>query len=91
MANRTKYFSDLMSDKEGKPVFPGYVTVGFYWNSDTVNAISINENTGQVLDINMCLSFEYPEVLRLGQEIRKANEASPLPPSDLLKQTGCES
>ena len=91
LANRDKYFFDVISDKDGRPVFPGYITVGFYWNSDTVNAISINENTGQVLDRSLCLSFEYPEVLRSGQEIRKATGASLLPLPDLLKQTGCDS
>jgi hypothetical protein len=55
LADRRKFFFDLMLDKNGRPLFPGYITVGFYWNSDTVSAISINESTGQVLDINQCV------------------------------------
>jgi hypothetical protein len=57
LADRAKFFFDLMQDKNGKPPFPGYLTVGFYWNSDVVSAISINEQTGQVLYINNCILF----------------------------------
>jgi hypothetical protein len=62
LADRTKFFFDVMLDKESKPLFPGYVTVGFYWNSDIVSAISIDEQTGQVLDIDQCTVFDYPQV-----------------------------
>jgi len=91
LADRTKFFFDLMQDKSGKPLFPGYVTVGFYWNSDIVNAISINEETGQVLDINKCTVFDYPSLQPFGKNVRRGTGLPPLSMNELSKQTGCDS
>jgi hypothetical protein len=91
LADRTKFFFDLMLDKSGKPLFPGYITVGFYWNSDTVSAISINESTGQVLDINQCVVFDYPSVRAFGRSVRFGSGLTPLSMSEIQKETGCDS
>lgn len=91
LADRTKYFFDLMQDKAGNPPFPGYITIGFYWNSDIVSAISINEETGQVLDINKCTIFDYPALQIYAREVQLATGASPLSIAELSKQAGCDS
>lgn len=90
LSDRSKFFFDLMLDQVGRPVFPGYVTVGFYWNSEVVNAISINETTGQVLDINKCLVFDYPSLQSFERGVRRGTGGSPLPLDELAKKIGCE-
>ena len=91
LADRTKFFFDLMQDKSGKPLFPGYLTVGFYWNSDIVSAISINEQTGQVLDIDKCTIFNYPSLQVYAKDVRQGTGAKPLSLGELSKQVGCDS
>ena len=91
LADHTKYYFDLLPGPKGEPLFPGYVTVGFYWNSNTVNAISINEKTGQVLDINMCTSFEYPAIKRFERSVQRGTGLPPLTEQQIRAQTGCES
>jgi hypothetical protein len=91
LSHRSKFLFDLMRDKSGKPVFPGYVTVGFYWNSDIVNAISINEGTGQVLDIDKCTVFDYPSLRVYGKNVRRATGLPILSLQELSRQVGCDS
>jgi len=91
LADRTKFFFDVMLDKENKPVFPGYVTVGFYWNSDIVSAISINEETGQVLDIDKCTVFDYPQVRSFQQDLSRGTGIPALSLDALSKKVGCDS
>ncbi len=91
LADRTRYFFDMMSGEKGVPLFPGYVTIGFYWNSNTVDAISINVDTGQVLDIGMCKVFEYPRIQQFGRTVRRGSGVPPLSMKELQRQTGCES
>jgi hypothetical protein len=91
LADRTKFFFDLMLDKNGKPLFPGYVTIGFYWDSNIVNAISVSESTGQVLDISMCTVFDYPSLRAYGKSVRQGTGVPPLSMNELRKQTGCDS
>jgi hypothetical protein len=91
LADRTKFFFDLMLDKENKPVFPGYVTVGFYWNSDIVSAISINEGTGQVLDIDKCTVFDYPSLQAFQKDISHGTGMPALSMQELAKKVGCDS
>jgi hypothetical protein len=91
LADRTKFFFDLMLDKSGKPLFEGFVTIGFFWNSNLVNAISINESTGQVLDIAKCTIFDYPSIRSFGNAVRRGNGAQPLSSDELARQIGCPS
>jgi len=91
LADRTKFFFDVMLDKENKPVFPGYVTVGFYWNSDIVSAISVNEETGQVLDIDKCTVFDYPQVRSFQQDLSRGTGVPALSLEALSKKVGCDS
>jgi hypothetical protein len=91
LADRKKFFFDMMPDKNGKPLFPGYLTVGFYWNSDIVSAISISDETGQVLDIDKCTVFDYPSLQSFGRDVRRGTGASPLSLDELSKKFGCDS
>jgi hypothetical protein len=91
LADKTKFFFDVMLDKENKPLFPGFVTVGFYWNSDIVSAISINEGTGQVLDIDKCTVFDYPSLQAFQRDISQGTGMPALSMQELAKKVGCDS
>jgi hypothetical protein len=91
LLDRRRYFFDLMLDKDHKPVYPGYITIGFYWNSSPANSISINERTGQILDIERCLVFEYPSVQKFARDMRQENGERELSMNELKQATGCES
>jgi hypothetical protein len=91
IANKKLYFFDLMMTEAGKPALPGYVTLGFYGNSNLLNQISINENTGQVVDSLKCVVFEYPDLQSFQQELRQETGAQPLSTVELAKSVGCDS
>ena len=91
IANRSMYFFDLMMTESGKPALPGYVTLGFYGNSNLLNQISINESTGQVVDSLKCIVFEYPDLMNFQQELRRETGAKPLSSTALANSIGCES
>ena len=91
LSDHTKFFFDIMLDKSNKPVFPGYITVGFYWNSDIVNAISIDEKTGQVLDIDKCIAFDYPGIRIFQQNISRQTRMQAPSMNELAKIVGCDS
>lgn len=91
LADRSKFFFDIMLDNQNQPQFPGYVTVGFYWNSDIVNAISINEQTGQVLDIDKCTVFDYPQVRRFQRDLSRETGVPAFSLQALGKKVGCDS
>ena len=78
-----------MTDKTGRPAFQGYVTMGFYWHGDLVNSISINERTAQVLDINECVVFEYPNLRVFQTEATEKTGAKPLGNGELVAATKC--
>lgn len=80
-----------MMTEAGKPALPGYVTLGFYGNSNLLNQISINENTGQVVDSLKCVVFEYPDLQSFQQELRQETGAQPLSTVELAKSVGCDS
>jgi hypothetical protein len=91
IANNDVYFFDLMMTEAGKPALSGYVTLGFYGNSNLLNQISINESTGQVVDGLKCIVFEYPDLMNFQQELRRETGARPLSPAQLANSIGCES
>lgn len=89
LADSRRSFFDLMLDKMGGPVFPGYVTLGFYVSGHLVNSISINERTGQVLDIEHCTMFEYPKLWSFQNEISRATGARALGEAELRSPGAC--
>jgi hypothetical protein len=89
LSDKERYFFDVMLDKDQKPVYPGYITVGFYWNSSPANTISINEKTGQILDMDRCFLFEYPSVQKFSRDIRQENGERALSINELKETTGC--
>ena len=64
------------------------MTLGFYGNSNLLNQISINENTGQVVDSLKCVEFEYPDLQSFQQELRQETGAQPLSTVELAQASG---
>jgi hypothetical protein len=91
ISDKKMYFFDLTTTAEGKAVVPGYVTFGFYGNSNILNQISINESTGQVVDSLNCIVFDFPDLQSFQQELRREAGTQPLSEADLAKSIGCES
>ena len=91
ISNKKMYFFDITTTADGKAAVPGYVTFGFYGNSNILNQISINESTGQVVDSLNCISFDFPDLKSFQQELRREAGVQPLSEGDLAKSIGCES
>ena len=91
ISNKKMYFFDLTTTADGKPAVPGYVTFGFYGNSNILNQISINESTGQVVDSLKCIVFDFPDLQSFQHELRRETGAQPLSDADLAKSIGCDS
>jgi hypothetical protein len=85
------YFFDLETTKDGKPALPGYITFGFFGNSNPLLEISINESTGQIVDSVRCLIFEYPDLKRFQEDLRRETGARPISNDELATSIGCDS
>jgi len=81
---------DLLTMEDGKPVFPGYMTLGIQRNLEVLSQVSINEKTGQLVDTFNCRIYEYPDILHLQKEYTKATGVQPLTISELSSEVGCK-
>jgi hypothetical protein len=82
---------DLLSTKDGKPMLAGYITLGIYRDSELLGEVSINEKTGQLVDSENCVVYEYPDILYLRKEYTKSTGVKPLTIAELSSEVGCES
>jgi hypothetical protein len=82
---------DLLATKDGKPMLPGYITLGIYRDLELLSEVSINEKTGQLVDSENCVAYEYPDILYLQREYSKSTGVKPLTITELSSQIGCES
>src|SRR6476661_5921624 len=86
------YWFDSLDGSPQGPFLEGYTSIGFYINSHSRSGISINNTTGQTLDMTSCELFDYPDlqpfqeqVMRLGGISKKKT------PEELADEVGCES
>ena len=82
---------DLLRTEGGKPMLPGYITLGIYRNLKLLSEVSINEKTGQLVDSEKCVVYEYPDILYLQSEYLKSTGVKPLTIAELSSEIGCES
>lgn len=86
-----KGFFDLITDKDNKRSYPGYVTVGFYINGRLISVLAMNERTGQVVDPRACQVYHTRTVRRLESTQQRASGAAPRSGAELLQDFGaCE-
>jgi hypothetical protein len=90
VSNRQLFYVDLLASANSVARLPGFVSAAVYGNDHVVLEISINEQTGQVLDATRCLLFQFPEVLKFGIGVRKTSGARPLTQQQLEDLCGCK-
>ncbi len=89
--DRKRVTLDLLATKDGKPMLPGYTTLGIYRDLELLSEVSINEKTGQLVDSESCAVYEYPDILYLQKEYTKSTRVKPLTIAELSSEIGCES
>lgn len=88
----TKVFSfDLLMTKDGKPLLEGYTSIGFYINGDPRNTISINNMTGQTVDMFSCEVFDYPKLRPFQEDMLRVSKAKRKTAQELADDAGCSS
>ncbi len=88
----TKVFSfDLLMTKDGKPLLEGYTNIGFYINGDPRNTISINNMTGQAVDMFSCEVFDYPELRPFQEDMTRLSKAKRRTAQQLADDVECNS
>lgn len=89
--NTKVYYFDLLMTSDGKPVLPGYTTIGFYINGNVRSSISISDSTGQTIDLNTCEVFDYPELKPFQQRIMRLSKARKKTLQELADDVACGS
>jgi hypothetical protein len=87
--NTRMYYFDLLTGPDGKPFFAGYTTIGFYINSQIRSSISINNLTGQTIDMDTCEVFEYPDLIPFENEVLRSSKSKRKTVQELAGDVGC--
>ncbi len=82
---------NLLATKDGKPMLAGYITLGIYRDLELLSEVSINEKTGQLVDSENCVVYEYPDILYLQREYTTSTGIKPLTLAELSSEIGCKS
>jgi hypothetical protein len=84
------YFFDELAAEGGTPLYPGYISIGFYGNGQPINHFAINEKTGQIVDSTVCETFDFPD-LRVFQRAQQHMSGSrPRTTEELMDDIGCD-
>jgi len=86
--DRMVFYVDIVDP--GVDKMPGYKTMAVYVNEVPVLAISVNLNTGQVVEKNRCVYFHGPEIKKFTQTVQKYTGAKSIPTPALATQIGCD-
>jgi hypothetical protein len=88
ISNHKVYYFDTL-DTLGKPLLPGYASIGFYINGNIRSSISISETTGQAIDVSTCEIFDYPELRPFQAQMIRLSKAKIKTPEKLAEDAGC--
>ncbi len=91
VGNDKVYSFELLTTADGKPLLPGYTSIGFYINGNIRSSISINETTGQAIDMNSCEIFDFPDMRPFQKEMMQLSKAKRKTPQELANDAGCSS
>jgi hypothetical protein len=86
--NDRLYYFDLL-ESQGQPLLRGYTSVGFYINGNIRSTLSISETTGQVIDMNSCEVFDYPDLRSFQERMLRLSKASRKTPQEMADDAGC--
>ena len=84
------FFFDIATNAEGKPLAAGYVRMSFYGNSHLIRTYSVNEQTGQIVDIENCATFDFPNLQAFARETQKESGSKPESREAVAQDVGCE-
>lgn len=85
------YYFDLLMTQDGKPLLQGYTSIGFDINGYHRNTISINDRTGQAIDMFSCEVFDYPDLRPFQENIIHLSKAKRKSTQELADDAGCRS
>jgi hypothetical protein len=88
--NTKLYWFDLLTSPGGKPFIDGYTTVSFEIGGHPRSTISINEKTGQTIDMNSCEIFDYPDLRPFQENMMSMSKARRKTPRELAQDVGCD-
>ena len=89
LGDKQRYYFDVLSGRDGAPLYPGYVTVEFVWDGAHVSSVSINEQTLQTLDMTACLVFDYPDMKPDQAAMSRRTGVKPLALARLRDESDC--
>jgi hypothetical protein len=86
------YWFDSLDGSPQGPLLEGYTSIGFYINTHVRSGISINNTTGQTLDMTSCELFDYPDLRPFQEQVmRLSGTPTRKTPEELADEVGCES
>jgi hypothetical protein len=86
------YWFDSLDGSPQGPLLAGYTSIGFYINTHIRSGISINDATGQTLDMTSCELFDYPDLRPFQEQVmRLSGTTKRKTPEELADEVGCES
>ena len=85
--NTKRYYFEALDCP--KPLLEGYTSMGFSISGQARSSISINNDTGQALDMNSCEIFDYPELRPFQEDIMRLTKVKRKTPQELADDVGC--
>ena len=83
------FFFDIAMKPGGTPLAPGYTSMSFYGNAQIIRSYSVNEQTGQIVDIANCSIFDFPNLRAFAQEVQREAGTRPETIERLAQDVGC--
>jgi len=84
------FFFDVAMEPGGKPLAPGYTSMSFYGNGQIIRTYSVNEQTGQIVDIANCSTFDFQNLRAFSQEVQREAGTRPETLERLAQDVGCD-
>ena len=88
--DRGMFYFDLLLNANGRPMFKGYTSIGFYADVRPIYHFEINESTGQVVDATVCAVFDVPSLKPFEKSRRRLTGARPRTLDELSDDVGCD-
>jgi hypothetical protein len=88
--NNGLFFFDVATTSEGKQLVRGYTSMGFYGNGQPIHIYSVNEMTGQVVDIGNCEVFSFPDLRAFARKVQKQSGTRARTDEELAREVGCD-
>ena len=85
-----RFFFDLATGEGGQPLIAGYTTVGFFGDPQPIHHFAINEQSGQIVDADLCALFDFPDLRAFARRRRQLSGARARTADELAREIGCD-